>query len=338
MQRMKRFREDRGAVAVWVAVMMVPLLGVAALAIDVGALHADRQRLQHGADAAALAIAQQCAQGACGATTATAQELAEANAPQGGPVTAVVDLQEGAGWVEVETSSARDLWFGPVLGQGDKSLTARGAASWGQYPTGGSHLPLAISWCEIAHWAGLGAEDVIVEDGEIVGLDIPEQTADVVLFSKGKSTDFNACPEGAGPTGPNGYEPPGGFGWLPADSECSAATAVDGWVASSTGRPSTCSTLDSMIGQTVLVPIFDETQDQGSGAEYHIFGYVGFTLEGYRNNLGSAGTVPSECTANADCIFGTIERFVDLGSGFSSSASGPQLGSSVVELRMPAEG
>ena len=58
-------RDDRGAVLVWVALMIVVLLGVGALVLDVGALCVERRELQNGADAAALAVAQDCAEGDC---------------------------------------------------------------------------------------------------------------------------------------------------------------------------------------------------------------------------------------------------------------------------------
>ncbi len=52
-------RDRRGAVAAWVALMLVMLLGVAALTIDMGFLWVLRDRLQATADAAALAGAAQ---------------------------------------------------------------------------------------------------------------------------------------------------------------------------------------------------------------------------------------------------------------------------------------
>ena len=50
--------------------MLVVLIGVGALVIDSGALYAERRQLQNGADAAALAVAQDCADGHCGRATA----------------------------------------------------------------------------------------------------------------------------------------------------------------------------------------------------------------------------------------------------------------------------
>ncbi len=337
MQRMKR-EGDRGAVAVWVAILMVPLMIVAALALDVAGMNADRQRLQLGADAAALAIAQECAAGDCAAPAATAQELVTANDPFGGAATATeVELSEAEAWVEVEASSERDFWFAPVIGADGAQLAARGAAAWSQRPVAGSHLPLAISWCEVAHWAGLDSDDLIYEDGVLVGMDIPASPTLATLFSKGHKSDFHTCPTGVDPSGSNGHAPSGGFGWLVADAECRAATEGGGWFSSSTGRPETCGSLHTMIGETVLVPVFSETILNGSNAEYRIFGYIGFTLHGYRNNKGSAGVVPASCGASADCIHGTIQRFADLAEGFETSPDGPQLGSAVVQLRLPEE-
>ncbi|UOW00019.1 pilus assembly protein TadG-related protein [Agrococcus sp. SCSIO52902] len=332
-------RSDRGAVAVWVAILMVPFLILAALAIDVGAANADRQRLQHGADAAALAIAQECALGDCAGSDATAQELADNNSPMGGdPTATVLELDVENGWVEVQTESSRDFWFAPIIDRDSATMQATSAASWNQYPTGGAHLPLAISWCEIVHWAGLDAGDVLRNGaGEVIGLSIPEEATDVVLFSKGNKTDFHACPSGTNPNGSNGAAPPGGFGWLTTSAPCSATTAVDGSYYSEPGRSPTCddAQLREMIGTTVLVPIFDSVVGSGRSGAYRVFGYIAFTLEGYSNNKGEAGVRPPSCKSNDDCIFGTIQRFVDLGSGFTTSPGGPQLGTTSVELRLP---
>ena len=69
---------------VWVALMLVVLLGIGALVIDVGALYAERRELQNGADAAALAVATDCAEGNCDATkSATADDVRRQNANDG---------------------------------------------------------------------------------------------------------------------------------------------------------------------------------------------------------------------------------------------------------------
>ncbi len=345
MQRLKRLQDDRGAVAVWVAILMVPLMVVAALSIDIGGMHADRQRLQTGADAAALAIAQQCANGACGDTDATAQELADANEPLGGAVEAeVVELDTAAGYVEVETSADRDFWFAPVIGQDTGSQARLGAASWG-YPTGGGSLPLTFSWCEILHFTG----GSVIEDpsGAMVGIDIGEGASDVVLYNKTNKPDLNFHPCGSDEVTnyPGGTAPSGGFGWLveAAGVACTAnETSAGGWFDSDTGNdhPDNCTAaqLTAMLGQTILIPIYDATNGEtGSNADYHIFGYIAFKFEGFYFGNGWSSPV-APCGSPNRCISGDIVEFVDYDSGFDTSPSGPQFGSVLVQLRLPEEG
>ena len=79
----RRLHGERGATAVMFALLLVPMLGFTAIAVDVGALYAERARLQVGADAAAIAVAQDCSRGNCGDMLATAQALIDANDTRG---------------------------------------------------------------------------------------------------------------------------------------------------------------------------------------------------------------------------------------------------------------
>jgi Flp pilus assembly protein TadG len=66
-----------------VAIMIVVLLGMGAIVVDFGQLYVERRELQNGADAAALAVAQDCAGGDCRDETATARTYANDNARDG---------------------------------------------------------------------------------------------------------------------------------------------------------------------------------------------------------------------------------------------------------------
>jgi Flp pilus assembly protein TadG len=57
-----RLRSDSGQTLVWLAVSLIVLLGIAALAVDVGKLYGERRRMQNAADAAALAGAHEICQ------------------------------------------------------------------------------------------------------------------------------------------------------------------------------------------------------------------------------------------------------------------------------------
>ena len=106
--------DERGAVSVIVALLMVPLLGFAAVAIDVAAMYAEQQQLQTGADAGALAIAQDCGRGACGATHGTAQTFATSNLRNASSAATVTALS--AHQVTVRNAGVRHHLFAPILG------------------------------------------------------------------------------------------------------------------------------------------------------------------------------------------------------------------------------
>lgn len=348
MQRLKRFQSDRGAVAVWVAILLVPLMVVAALAIDVGAMHADRQRLQHGADAAALAIAQQCAAGACGSPTVTAQELVNANEPQGGPAAAeVLELDTSAGWVEVAASGERDLWFAPVIGVNDAAQTRVGAASWGNPARGRSAIPLTFSTCTLGQAsqpgdAGHPRPQLISVDatGRIVGL-APGALGATVRLYQSKAED-DSCRTN------NGLNVPGGFGWLPPEpnSDCTILTAIGTPAASGNGaapgNSSPCwTTMRTAIdNRTVaLLPVFSTASKFDK--TYMIAGYIAVTLNKYRfqgNSCYPATACSIAVQGNEGWIEVTVDRYIDLSSDFETGAGAPNLGGQVVELRLPSEG
>jgi hypothetical protein len=336
MQRLTRHRRrsDRGAAAVWVAVLMIPFLMVGALSIDVGAMHADRQRLQIGADAAALAVAQQCATRPCtvASATTTAQQLATANDPMADAAAAQV-TELGPGWVEVATSSERDHWFAPVMGVDETDLGATSAAAWG-YPTGGPGvMPFALSWCEIVGQAGAGYTPIRDASGRVVGITIPQNASSVRIFAT-KTSD-------TGCTGPSGNMVPGGFGWLdPTDGCGETVTSISTWAPSDPGTapPNGCSPSDfsRWIGEVIYVPVFDVAIGQGNNARYDIFGYVAFRLEAY-HFTGQFDATGHGCVQDQRCIVGTFLNFADLDSDFDFSPNGPQMGATIVELRLPED-
>lgn len=87
MFRLTCIRErEQGAIAAIVAMLFGfgVLLSLAALTVDVGNINADRRQLQNGADAVALAVAQQCAKtGTCTPGDANLQTLVDMNAADG---------------------------------------------------------------------------------------------------------------------------------------------------------------------------------------------------------------------------------------------------------------
>jgi len=293
-----------------VALLMVPLLGFAAISIDVAAIYSDRQQLKTGADAAAFAIAQDCGRGACGTPAQTAQSLATSNFKGGPPTATVTELT--AAKVSVRTNAVRQHWFAPILDVPSTSITARSTVAWG-LPTGGTAmLPLAFSWCEWKAQTGGGQPS--------------GTTTRTIYFPKSSDT---------GCFGPSNLAVPGGFGWLTADSGgCRVTSAIASMLQSDPGNsvPSSCSTNDLVVlqGRTVLLPIFDQQTGTGSGAIYHVYGYAAFTITGY--SFGGQNYWNKPCNGDDRCIAGYFTKFVDSSDAFDYGTGAPELGAAVVSL------
>jgi Flp pilus assembly protein TadG len=320
MQRVKRLKDERGALAVVVAILGVVVIGFAAVSIDVAALWSDRQQLQTGADAAALAIAQQCADGDCGTPATTAQSFAAANKNDENATGTVTDLDLAAGTVTVETATVREHWFAPVLGVSATDVTAQATAVWGQPNGGTAMLPIIFSQCE--WWAQTA--------GSVLGQGPP--ATELVIQLPKKSGDYSC-------TKPNsGNYVPGGFGYIDTlPGTCTAYADLDAIVSSKTGNtpPSSCdpSDFEAIVasGRPVLLPLFDDRGSQGTNAWYHVSGFAAFRLTGYMLG-GQYKTSPAPCSGDDRCIQGYFVQHVDLGSEFTTSPTAPDLGATIVTL------
>jgi Flp pilus assembly protein TadG len=308
----RRLAGERGGVAVLVALLLVPVLGFTAIAVDVGAMYADKARLQTAADAAALAVARDCALGACGAMQATAQSMVDANL--GDATAAPPVLGSNPTSVTVTGSTPTEHWFAPVLGHDSTRVAATATVAWGAPSAGTAALPLIFSWCEFLAQTGGG---------------IPSTTTERTIVLPKKSD--------TGCTGPSHMFVPGGFGWLVTDGNrttCRATTAVGGRFTSETGNnPSQgCDPddLEALVGRTVLLPIFDEAGGTGSSAWYHVYAYAAFTITDYYFAGQYKGGTP--CSGSERCIRGYFTRFVDTTDDFSYGPGAPSLGAWVLRL------
>ncbi|HEY0400704.1 MAG TPA: pilus assembly protein TadG-related protein [Blastococcus sp.] len=310
----RRLSGEHGATAVIFALLLVPMLGFAALAVDIGSLYAERARLQVAADAAALAVAQDCSRGACGDMLATARAMVVANDGDASAAQPVLDSAPLS--VTVTGRTPVQHWFAPVIGHDATAVSATATVGWGAPSQGTAVLPLTFSWCSFEAQTGGG---------------LPSTTT-VQTIKLSKSAGLPDC------TGPSGNVVPGGFGFLVTDSgTCEVTSALDQRMTSSTGNtpPQGCSAADfaGYMGRTVLLPIFDEFGGTGSGAWYRVYGYAAFTLTGYDFG-GQFNTGKKVCGGNGSdrCVLGYFTRFVELSDAWNYSADAPQLGASILRL------
>lgn len=312
MQRLT-LRDERGAVSVMVALLMVPLIGFAAIAVDLSAVYAERVQLQNGADAAALAIGADCARGACGSPQSTADALTEANYDEAGSTRGTPTVSLGAGQVTVTNPGVQSHWFAPVLGVDSTEVSASATVGWGAISTATAALPLTFSLCEFRLQTGGGAPSGTTER--------------LIKLSKDARTD---C------TGPSNNVVPGGFGWVKTDpgGGCAATSSVGGRLSSDTGNvvPNACKDsgyLDGLVGTTILLPIFDAAGGNGNNAWYQVYGFAAFRLSGYffQNKYQQS---PGGCGKD-QCLRGYFTGFVDL-ADVPHAPGAPDLGARVVYL------
>jgi Flp pilus assembly protein TadG len=308
--------DERGAVGVIVAIAMVALCGFAAIAIDMGALYSERAQLQNGADAAALAIAQDCADGTCVNTTATAQLFANSNANDRAANVATPVV--GANSVSVATST-RDssgagslaLSFAPILGIDSKTVGATASAGWGSPLSGPAVIGMTFAPC------------VFKLDGAIQVISMHGDSGGVSCSS----------------TSPSGKLLPGGFGWLKDTSGNCQATVTAGTAATVSGStgaslPPGCEALlTSMVNETVLLPVYSDLGGTGASAYFQIRGWASFKLLGYNFpglNYRNQTYAGAHCKGDCKGIIGQFISFVSLDDRFTRG--GPNLGTSVVTL------
>jgi hypothetical protein len=219
---------------------------MAALTVDVGRLYVEREELQSGADAAAMAIMEECARAdiagqECSVDDALAEFLANANAKDGAanvmeicgnipnsttlpactpPVGNLTDCIPGeyAGtrpYLEVRTgtrSPENEYLLPPtlaqtLLGNGDYVGTEVRACARASYGAPAQGFAVTFSECEYDAATNGGTD--FPDAPPYPPNDEPDPSYEVVLKTHDSQTNPPAC--GAGPAGGDG---PGGFGWL----------------------------------------------------------------------------------------------------------------------------
>lgn len=280
-----RGENERGAVGVMAAVLMIVVIGLGAVAVDVGQIYAERSQLQNGADSAALAVAQACyPKGTCSSTatapdgsswTVWAAPLANGNANDGASRVAKIDFST-PGRVTVTTSTEdgtshagflTPMFANALRAFGTVAPTTVGASAtvaMTNTPAGASGFPLALS-------------DACFD------LSSGATSGSIQKFSYKPSM---AC------TGPGGHSVPGGWGWLDPSppGSCTAGTIL-GVAGSANGNdpPGNClatlttwkTTLTAGGKVTAMFPVFRQASGGGNGASFTILGYATLQIYGW---------------------------------------------------------
>jgi hypothetical protein len=142
-------RDESGATAVMVAILLLVLVGMLALTVDGGLLWSQFRRMRSANDSAALAAAYSCATGeGLSAADAKATEVATANVadvanvePNEYPQGCEID----GGEVTVHYGGEQGLLFGPAIGiSSPKPVVTQATAAWGGAGGAARVVPLML--------------------------------------------------------------------------------------------------------------------------------------------------------------------------------------------------
>ncbi|MDR6505366.1 Flp pilus assembly protein TadG [Arthrobacter oryzae] len=317
--------------------MIVVLMGFAAIAVDVGAMYAEKAQLQNGADSSALAIAGDCANGDCGEVDATGALLANANSNDSSSGVASITFPNPT-TVRVETNT-RDagsgansfsLFFAQIMGFESTDIRAAAEATWGT-PTAATTLPWTVSKCVFEKYLSSSQLAELNSTGSFTGDPVPTR---ILLRYDQNVPTYPGC------AAQNGYAP-GGFGWLDTDNGCSADIDVaNSEVGSNPGNdlPNVCRDMPATIMDSpILIPIFTTAVQNGQKTKYSLVGFLAFQVTGFKFGGGPGLTnldpsAPACPGGNCRGIQGYFTRFVSLEEGVSSSGGNPNYGASSVWL------
>ena len=316
-------KREEGATVITVAITLLVLFGTGALVLDAGNLFWERRQLQNSADAAALAVAIDCAQGDCGTYDSTATEYALANNPRGAFVEdiAPAGLSHASGSVTVtartgtetgDAPSGLTYWLATVLGFDEGFARARATAIWKPADASYAHLPLTVSMCDIQDALGFDIEP---------GVDISDQlpTDPVTITFHNSQDPHDECSTQPGFDADEDGKLPAGFGWLAEDEVdvCQikvAATADEGfyWAYKDPGNNPIRHCLEAALGKTVVVPVFIDFERASPRDRYLLWAPAGFHLTGYRFPGIEAGD--PGCSPPKTCISGYFDNTIEPGS------------------------
>jgi hypothetical protein len=311
-----RANGERGAVAIITAISLVVLLLFAALAIDVGLMYEERAQLQSSADAAALAVAQDCAAGSpClpAAMLTRAHQYAVANVRDttvevDQPVKTSNAVKVTVHSLDSDGAGSLALNFGFVTGQNEAAVAAAATASWRAPYRGTAALPFIFSRCDFH--LGAGPQVLQMHSGNNRNGDGNNDGNGKTKKSDG--TDMEEC----GYKATSGHNLPGGFGMIDS-SACQAVIEIGQKSYSDPGNsiPGECKTkLSALKGKTVLLPIYNDLGQTGNNGWYRPDGWAAFKLLGWNfPSTSESNTTPgATCTNPCTGVVGEFVRFVGL--------------------------
>ena len=247
---------DRGAIAAMTSLALVPIIAVLAVGVDGGRVFVENQRVQTASEAAAMAAAGEwVATGS--ACNARALEYAAENADESSATTCSSTGSRYSGVVTVDVSKTVSALFGSIIGRERTSVES--SASVRVTPVGGMTGLRPTALCEdsaaLVAWRASGFST-----------------------SEAFTVDFNGTCAGV----------PGNWGVLDFDGGANRTPDLQNWINNGypgkvsigqefngdPGIPSPALQMNTVVGKTISVPVFDDMRLQGSTSIFRIASFV----------------------------------------------------------------
>jgi hypothetical protein len=269
----RRMRSETGQATIMGALFLVVLIGMMAAVLDVGAWMRSDRKLQADADAAALAAAQELPYDT-GVAIAKAQEYGAKN---GGAVTgANVSFESRVlpnDTVVIRAQKSAPGVFTGLFGIRSVEVHAVAKARAGSLAQARYAAPIAV--------------DILHPKLQCAPTPCFNQQTEIDLEKTGPGAfrliNLDRSHGGTGQTILSDWILHGYSGLMPLDNYYSDPGAKF-------NASQVISALNARIGDTLLFPVYDDTKKSGANFQYHVVGWVGFTVTGF-NVQGNNGKV-----------------------------------------------
>ena len=249
-----RDASDRGSVAVVVAAAFVPLTMALAAVTDGGRVWVEKQDLQNEVEASAIAVAQTIA---LGGSSCAPSALALVD----GQATCTTSVRSNGSVATVTAADDVDLYFAQLFGRDSAGIDAAASVRIGPAESTSGLRPVAmcIESSGLVEWLASGKTSTATYT---IGIDAESAACGSDVAGNWGVLDFDG--------GSNSMSDAQNWIAQGYDGSVSVGDSVDG----DPGIPSPALDLDELVGQSVVLPVFENPRLEGSNALYDIAGFV----------------------------------------------------------------
>lgn len=294
--------DERGIVAILVAVAFLPLALTLALVADAGRVWVAEQRLQNAVEAAAAASARDWAMGGVSCSPAALGLLRVDGASPSTQVCTTTGVRT-AGVVRVSATEHVELMFSDLVGRSSSAISASTGVRIGVASTASGLWPFGLcadntdiaSWIAAGFPAGRTATITFNQPSQLCGGDVAGNWS-ILDFNGGSSSNSETQ------------------SWI--NGGYTGVVRVGDVVNGSPGAPSTSFDMASVIGKTITMPIYRNPQLNGSNTRHTIAGFARAVVVGARFTGGAGqrsitvtfttGTSSGDTTTFAGGNFGLV--------------------------------